>query len=104
MISTNLWIHWQHSQSLTRKPHIVPSAEVSVLGDDVDTICADSLGVVAIPLQVLVSLWNQVFGHVAWIPADPVQEAKPFRTETLILAPNTTAALTLPRTMGRTYL
>ena len=104
MSSTNLWILRRPSQSLTRKPYIVPSAEVSVLGVDVDTICADSLGVAAILLLVFLSLWNQVFGLVVWIPADPVQEGKQFRTDTLILAPNSTAALALPRTMGRTCL
>ena len=76
MSSTNLWILRRPSQSLTRKPYIVPSAEVSVLGVDVDTICADSLGVAAILLLVFLSLWNQVFGLVVWIPADPVQEGK----------------------------
>ena len=76
MVSTVLWILWLPPQSLTREPYIVPSTEVSVLGIDVDAICADSLGEAAILLLVFLSLWNQVFGFVVWIPADPVQEGK----------------------------
>ena len=111
MSSTDLWILRRPSQSLTRKPYIVPSAEVSVHGVDVDTICADSLGVAAILLLVFLSLWNQVFGFVVWIPADPVQEGKavshrytnlPQAEALRARAPNSTAALALPRTMGRT--
>ena len=113
MNSTDLWILWRPPQSLTRKSYIVPSAEVSVLGIDVDAIGADSLGIVAILLLVFLSLWNQVFGFVVWIPADPVQESKavshrhtnlPQAEALRARAPNSTAALALPRTMGRKCL
>jgi hypothetical protein len=45
---TDFWILQRPPQSLTREPYIVPSAEVSVLGIDVDAICAYSLGVASI--------------------------------------------------------
>lgn len=58
MNSTDLWILRRPPQSLTREPYIVPSTEVSVLGIDVDAICADSLRVAYILLLVFFGLWN----------------------------------------------
>ena len=113
MSSTDLWIFRRSPQSLTRKPYIVPSAEVSVLGIDLDAIGAASLGVATILLLVFLSLWNQGFGLVVWIPADPVQEGNavshrhtnlPQAEALRARAPNSTAALALPRTMGRKCL
>jgi hypothetical protein len=58
-------------------------------------------------------LWNQVLSLIVWIPADPVQEGKAIthgdtnlpQAEALrARAPNSKAALALPRAMGRTCL
>jgi hypothetical protein len=74
--SIDLWILWWPPQSLTRQTYVVPRAEVSILGVDVDAISADSLGVTAEFLLILLGLWNQVLGLIIWIPADPVQKSK----------------------------
>jgi hypothetical protein len=58
--STDLWILWRPPQSLTREPYIVASTKVSVLGIDVDAICADSLGIASILLLVFLGLSMQV--------------------------------------------
>ena len=58
MSSTDLCILRRPPQSLTREPNIVPSAEVSVLGIDVDAICPDSLGIASILLLVFFGLWK----------------------------------------------
>jgi hypothetical protein len=73
--STSFRFHWS-PQSLTREPNIAPSTKVSVLGINVDAICADSLGIATILLLVFLGLWNQLFGFVVWIPTDPVQKGK----------------------------
>ncbi len=113
MLSVELWIRRGPSQSLARKAYLVVRAEVSVLGVDIDTIGVDSLGVTAVLLLVFPGLWDHVLGLIMRIPADPVQESKAIahrdtdlpRAEALwARAPNSTAALALPRTMGRTYL
>ena len=111
MSSTNLLILRRPSQSLTRKPYIVPSTEVSVLGVDVDAIGTDSLGVATVFLLVLFGLWNQILRLIERIPANSVQEGKtiPYRNADLpqaealrARAPNSKAALALPRAMRRT--
>ena len=56
--SSDCLILWGPSQSLARKPYVVSGAEVSVLGIDVDAICADSLVVATILLLVFLGLWN----------------------------------------------
>ena len=58
MSSTDLCILRRPPQSLTRKPYIISSAEVSVLGIDVYAICEDSLVVVTILLLASLGLWN----------------------------------------------
>jgi hypothetical protein len=64
-------------------------------------------------MLVFLGLWNQVLSFIVWIPADSVQEGKaithgdtnPPQAEALrARAPNSKAALALPRTMGRTCL
>jgi len=109
--STDLWILRWSPQSLTREPYIVPSAEVSVLGIDVDAICADSFGIASILLLLFLGLWNYASSLVVWIPAYSVQEGKAVSHRNTKLqqvealrarVPNSTAAFALPRTMGRT--
>ena len=111
MSSTDGWILWRSPQSLARQPYVVSGAEVSVLGVDIDAISAYPLRVTPILLLVLLGLGNQVFSFVVWIPADPVQEGKavphgntdlPQAEALRARAPNSTAALALPRTIGRT--
>ena len=99
MNSTDLWILWRPPQSLTREPYIVASTKVSVLGIDVDAICADSLGIASILLLVFLGLSMQVGKAV------PHRNTNLPQAEALwARAPNSTAALALPRTIGRTCL
>lgn len=56
--------------------YVVPSAEVPILGVDIDAIGADSLGVTAMFLLVFLGLRNQVLTLIVRIPVDPVQERK----------------------------
>ena len=102
MSSIDCWLLRRSPQSLTRQPYVVSGAEVSVFGVDVDAISAYSLRVAAILLLVLLGLCNQVFSLVVWIPADPVQEGKAVPRGNTDLGPNSTAALALPRIIGRT--
>jgi len=44
MRSIQLWNHRQPSQSIARKPYIVSSAEVSIVGDEKNPISTDWLG------------------------------------------------------------
>ena len=74
MRSVDLLILRWPSQSLTREAYVVPSAEVPILGVDIDAIGADSLGVTAMLLLVFLDLRDQVL--IVRIPADPVQEGK----------------------------
>ena len=76
MRSIDLWILRWSSQALAREAYIVPRAEVSILGVDIDAISADTLGVAAVLLLVFLGLWNQVLRFIVRIPADPVQEGK----------------------------
>ena len=78
---------------------------------DVDAIGADLLGITAVFMRIFLCLWNQVFTFIVWIPADPVQEGEAIEHRKTNLpqaealrarAPNSTAALGLPRAMGRT--
>jgi hypothetical protein len=71
---------------------MIPRAEVSILGVDIDPICADSLGVTAVLLLVFLGLRDQILTLIARIPVIPSRKEKPFRTDTLILALNSTAA------------
>ncbi len=47
-----------------------------LFGVNIDSIGADSLGIAAVFLFVLFSLWNQILRFVARTPADSVQEGK----------------------------
>ena len=76
MRSVDLLILRWPSQSLTREAYVVPSAEVPILGVDIDAIGADSLGVTAMLLLVFLGLRDQVLRLIVRIPADPVQEGK----------------------------
>jgi hypothetical protein len=49
---------------------------VTILGVDVDAIGADSLGVAAMLLLILLGLSNQILSFVVGIPAEPMQERK----------------------------
>ena len=60
-------------QSLARQSYIVPRAEVSILGVDIDAISADPLRIAAIFLLVLFGLRDEVFSLVVRIPAYSVQ-------------------------------
>ena len=113
MSRIDLGILRRPAQSLTRKAYVVPGTEVSILGSDVDAIGADSLGITAVFMLIFLCLWNQVFTFIVWIPADPVQEGKaithgdtnlPQAKALRARAPNSIAALALPRAMGRTCL
>ena len=113
MRSIDLWILRWSSQPLAREADLVPNAEVSILGIDIDAISADSLGLTAVLLLIFLGLRDQVLRLIVRIPADPVQECNAIthrdtdlpRAEALrARAPNSTAALALPRTMGRTCL
>ena len=66
------WILGWPTQSLARQPNFVFGAEVSVLGIDIDAISTDSLGIADMILFAFLSMWNQVFSFVVWIPADSV--------------------------------
>ena len=64
-------------------------------------------------LLVFLGLWNQFLSFIEWISADPVQEGRAIthgdtnlpQAEALrARAPNSKAALALPRAMGRTCL
>lgn len=56
MSSVEHWIFRRPSQSLPRGAYVIPGAKVSILGVDVDTIGADSLGVAAVLLLVILGL------------------------------------------------
>ena len=111
MNRVDLGILRRPAQSLPREAYVVPGAEVSILGSDIVAIGADPLGIAAVFKLTFLGLWNQVFTFNVRIPTDPVQEGKAIangnnlpQAEALrARAPNSTAALALPRTMGRTW-
>ena len=104
MRSIDLWILRWSSQPLAREANFVLAAEISILGIDIDAISANSLGVTAVLLLVFLGLRDQVLRLIVRIPADLVQEGKAIPHRDTVLAPNSTATLALPRTMGRTCL
>ena len=77
MSSIDLWILLWSPQSLARElSRIVLRGKVDSFGMVIDTICAASLAVAVIVLLVFLGLWNQDFGLVVGIPADPVKEGQ----------------------------
>lgn len=82
--SADLWIPRRPTQPLARESYVVSGAEVSILGVEVDAISTDALGATVLLLFILPGLCNQILGLIVWIPANPMQEGKPLRTETLI--------------------
>ena len=76
MRSGDRWILRRPSRSLTGEAYVIPCAEVSILGVDVDAIGADALGVTAVRLFVFLSLWYQILRLIVRVPTDPVQECK----------------------------
>ena len=97
--------------SLSRLAYVILGAEVSILGSDVDAIGADPLELPTVFMPIFLGLWNQVFTFIVWIPADPVHEDKaiahgntnlPPAEALWVRSPSSTAALALPRTIGRT--
>ncbi len=76
MSSIDFGILWWSTQSLARKSNVDSCAEVSILGVDIDAIGADSLGIAAVLLLVLLGLWNQILRFIVRTPADSVQKSK----------------------------
>jgi hypothetical protein len=72
----DIWILRWPFHSLAREAYVVPGADVSILGVDIHAIGADSLGVEAMLLLIVLDLLDQVLSLVVRIPADPMQESK----------------------------